>query len=139
MRRLRITGGAGVAIMLLCGTALADTVKLSAQMGPVVETAKNAKGSATLSLDTATKMVSWSIDYSGIAPPAMGAFMIPGAKPTDNPTPVMITLPSNAASPIKGSMQLADPQIAGIQSGVWWIMLGSKDGPELGGQVRKGP
>jgi hypothetical protein len=51
----------------------------------------------------------------------------------------MIDLPANPASPIKGSTQLTDPQIAGIQSGAWWIMIGSKEGPELGGQVKKGP
>jgi len=51
----------------------------------------------------------------------------------------MITLPANAASPIKGSMPLSDPQIAGIQSGAWWIMLGSKDGPEIGGEIKKAP
>jgi hypothetical protein len=137
MRSLGIAAGAGLALCLLCGVASADTIKLSAPLAPVVDTAKTGKGNATLSLDGATKTVSWTIDYSGIAAPAMGAFMVPGPKPTDNPTPLMITLPANAASPIKGSMPLADPQIAAIQSGAWWIMLGSKDGPEIGGPIKK--
>lgn len=130
---------AGVAaVILVCGNASADTVKLTAQLAPVVATVKSGKGAATLSLDTATKMVSWTIDYAGIKPPAMGAFMMPGPKP-ENPEPLMINLPANAASPIKGSMKLTDPQIAGIQSGAWWIMLGSKDGPEIGGEIKKTP
>jgi hypothetical protein len=68
----------------------------------------------------------------------MGAFMLPGPKP-ETPEPLMIALPANADSPIKGSMQLSDPQIAAIQSGTWWIMLGSKDGPEIGGEIKKAP
>ena len=138
MRSSKVAMAVGLALCAFAGAALADTINLSASLAPVVQTVKDGKGDATLVLDTTTKMVSWSVAYSGIAAPAMAAFMVPGPKPTDNPTPLMITLPSSAASPIKGSMQLTDPQIAGIQSGNWWIMLGTKDGPEIGGQVKKG-
>ena len=129
---------AGIALSLLGGVASADTVKLTAQLAPVSTETKSGKGTASLALDTATKMVSWTVDYAGIKTPAMGGFMLPGPKP-DQPQPLMITLPANAASPIKGSMPLSDPQIAGIQSGAWWIMLGSKDGPEIGGEIKKAP
>jgi hypothetical protein len=70
----------------------------------------------------------------------MGAFMVPGPTPSDDPTPLMIAIPANPASPIKGSTQLTDPQqVAGIQTGGWWIMVGSKSGPEIGGQIKKAP
>lgn len=136
MRRLT-AAVAALVLGLSCGAALADTVKMTADMGPVSPAAKNAKGSAALSLDTAAKTVSWTIIYSGVKPPEMGAFMVPGPKPTDDPTPLMIDLPAPAASPINGSTPLTDPQLAGIQTGAWWIMIGSKDGPEIGGQVKK--
>ena len=135
MRRLT-AAAAALVVGLSCGSALADAVKMTADMGPVSPAVKNAKGSAAMSLDTATKTVSWTITYSGVKPPEMGAFMVPGPKPTDDPTPLMIDLPAQAASPINGSTPLTDPQVAGIQSGTWWIMLGSKDGPEIGGQVK---
>jgi hypothetical protein len=129
---------AAVALCLLGGAASAETVKLAAQLAPVSAAVKNGKGGAALVLDTASKMVSWSIDYAGVKTPEMGAFMLPGPKP-ETPEPLMIALPANADSPIKGSMQLSDPQIAAIQSGTWWIMLGSKDGPEIGGEIKKAP
>lgn len=137
MRLLRIVL-AGVALCLLGGVASAKTVKLAAQLVSVSTAVKNGKGSAALVLDTGTKMVSWSIDYAGVKTPETAAFMLPGPKP-ENPEPLMIALPANAASPIKGSMQLTDPQIAAIQSGTWWIMIGSKDGPEIGGEIKKAP
>jgi hypothetical protein len=139
MGRVRLAIGAGLVLCLLAGPAGADTVKLTAPLAPVVQAVKTGKGSAALSLDTGAKTVSWTIDYSGIKTPAMAAFMVPGAKPSDDPTPLMLTLPADAKSPIAGSMGLSDAQIAGIQSGTWWIMLGSKDGPEIGGQIKKAP
>ena len=139
MRTLARAIAAGLLLCLTGSGAWADTVKLSAQMAPVSPEVKTGKGNAMLSLDTAAKTVNWTIDYSGIKAPAMGAFMMPGPKPTDDPTPLIIDVPANAASPIRGSKQLSDPQVAGIQSGAWWIMLGSKDGPEIGGPIKKGP
>jgi CHRD domain len=139
VRRLTTVTGGALALCLLWGSAWADTIKLTAQMAPVTPEIKAGKGTAALSLDTADKTVSWTIDYSGVKPPAMGAFMIPGPKPSDDPTPLIVDVPANAASPIKGSTKLTDPQVAGIQSGAWWIMIGSKDGPEIGGQIKKAP
>jgi len=139
MPRAGLAIRAGLVLCLLAGAAWADTVKLAAPLTPVVQTIKDGKGSAALSLDTAAKTVSWTIDSSGIKAPAIAAFMVPGAKPSDDPTPLMLTLPADAKSPIAGSMPLSDAQIAGIQAGTWWIMLGSKDGPEIGGQIKKAP
>jgi CHRD domain len=138
---VRLLTAAMSAALVLClhATAWGETIKLTAQMAPVSTDIKTGKGTASLSVDTAAKTVGWTIDYSGIKAPAMGAFMVPGPKPTDDPTPLMIEVPANAASPVKGAMTLTDPQVAGIQSGAWWIMLGSKEGPEIGGQIKKAP
>lgn len=139
MHRMTTAIGGAAALCLLWGAAAADTVKLTAQMAPMTAEAKTGKGTAALSVDTAAKTVDWTIDYSGVKPPAMGAFMIPGPKPSDDPTPLMIDMPANPASPLKGSTRLTDPQVAGIQSGAWWVMIGSKAGPEIGGQIKKAP
>jgi hypothetical protein len=139
VRSLGMAVTAGLVLSLVSGTGWADAVKMTAQMTPISPEVKSGKGTAALSLDTADKTVNWTIDYSGVKPPAMGAFMVPGPKPSDDPTPLMIDVPANAASPIKGSTQLSDPQVAGIQTGAWWIMIGSKEGPEIGGQIKKAP
>jgi hypothetical protein len=139
VRRLSTAIGGTFALCLLWGSASADTIKLTAQMAPVTTAVKDGKGMAALSVDTAAKTVNWTIDYSGVKPPAMGAFMIPGPKPSDDPTPLIIDMPANTASPLKGSTNLTDPQVAGIQSGAWWVMIGSKAGPEIGGQIEKAP
>jgi hypothetical protein len=115
------------------------TVRLIAQLGPVSPAIKDGKGTASLSLDTATKTVSWVVVYAGMAPPAAGAFMIPGPKPADDPTALALALPSNMGSPISGAANLTDQQMAGLQSGAWWIMFGSKSGPEIGGQIKVAP
>lgn len=139
MRSLGIAIAAGLVFCLVGTAARADSVKLSATLAPVVTTIKSGKGTADVTVDTEAKTANWTITYTDIKAPAMGAFMIPGTKPSDNPTPLMITLPANPTSPLSGSTPLSDPQVAGIQSGAWWIMLGSKDGPEIGGELKKAP
>ena len=88
------------------------------------------KGSATLSLDTAAKTLTMTIDYSGLsAPPAMAAFLSPPATQNGNPGTLPISLPASPASPISIKMQLSDAAIAGIKNGDWVLLLGTKDRP----------
>jgi hypothetical protein len=76
VRALRLTLSGLFALGLLCGAAWADTLKFTATLEP--EKAGAAKGTATLTVDTDTKKLSWSIDYSGLsAPPAMAAILSP--------------------------------------------------------------
>ena len=114
MRRLRLSLSALLALGLLCGSAWADTLKFTAALEP--EKAGAAKGTATLTVDTGSKQLTWSIDYSGLsAPPGMAAIMSPPKDPKGNPGTLPLTLPAKPASPVSGTMQLTDDQIAGTQ------------------------
>jgi hypothetical protein len=128
---------------LLCptiGSAWADTVKFTADLAPAGDKAAAAKGTATLSLDTASKTLTWSVDYSGLSkPPEMAGFLAPGAKADDDPDMVPVDLPKDTKSPIKGSTALNDAQVTGIQKGDWVLLIGTTEAPEIGGEVKKTP
>jgi CHRD domain-containing protein len=138
VRCLRLPISAALALGLLCGMAWAETLKFTATLEP--EKAGAAKGTATLTVDTDTKKLDWSIDYSGLsAAPAMAAILSPPKDPKGNPGTVPLTLPAKPASPIGGTMQLTDDQIAGLKTGQWIVLLGTKQAPEIGGEIKPAP
>lgn len=112
---------AAVCAHLLAGTAAAETLRFTAALASEVVASPNAggRGSATLSLDTASKAVTWTVEYSGLAsaPRALGC----GALDTPSGPAILVT--SNLASPIKGSKTLADPEIAALKSGAWACVI----------------
>jgi hypothetical protein len=139
VRRARMIVKAGLALGLLYGTAWADTVKFTVTFEPEKE-GGSGKGSATLSLDAATKTLTGTIQYSGIsAPPEMAAIEGPPPKPNDHPVTFIIPLPANKASPINFTMPWPDAAIAGIKSGEWVLLIGNKQGPEIGGDIKPAP
>jgi hypothetical protein len=76
LRDLKFPLAAGLAMWLACGAAWADTLKFTAALEP--EKAGAAKGTASLTVDTGSKKLDWSIAYSGLsAPPAMAAILSP--------------------------------------------------------------
>jgi hypothetical protein len=123
---------------LVAANAWADTVKFSATLEPDPQgQVKTGKGSATLTLDTASKTLTGTIDYSGLsAPPAMAALLSPPEKQGGNPGTLAIPLPANPASPIQVNLKLQDPAIAGLKTGTWLLLIGSKQAPEIGGEVK---
>jgi hypothetical protein len=130
------TAIAAVAFCVLTAAAWADTIKFTASLDPSDQKGA-AKGTATLSLDTASKTLTGTIEYSGLsAPPAMAAFLSPPATKDGNPGTLPIPLPASPASPINVKMQLPDPAVAGLKSGDWVLLLGSKQAPEIGGDVK---
>jgi CHRD domain-containing protein len=130
------TAIAAVALCVLTAAAWADTIKFTASLDPSDQKGA-AKGTATLSLDTASKTLTGTIEYSGLsAPPAMAAFLSPPATKDGNPGTLPIPLPASPASPISVKMQLPDPAVAGLKSGDWVLLLGSKQAPEIGGDVK---
>jgi hypothetical protein len=143
MRRIavrypRLSIFAVLALSLLCDTAWADTLKFTATLEP--EKAGTAKGAATLTVDTGTKKLDWSIDYSGLsAPPAMAAILSPPKDPKGNPGTVSLTLPAKPTSPVTGSMPVTDEQIVGLKTGQWVMMIGSAKAPEIGGEIKPAP
>jgi hypothetical protein len=122
VRNLRTIAAAAAVLCLLYGVALADTLKFTVTFEPDKEGGPG-KGTATLSVDTATKVLTYSIEYAGLtAPPTMVAFLSPPADPK--------------ASPLTGTMPLTDDQITGLKTGQWLLLLGSTKAPEIGGEVK---
>lgn len=137
MRRFAAISGA-VLLCIISGTAWADTVKFTADLTPAGGDKGTGKGTAALSLDTASKTLTWSVDYSGLSKaPEMAGFLVPAAKPDDDPDMVPVDLPKDSKSPIKGTTKLTDPQADGIQKGGWVFLIGTTEAPEIGGEVKK--
>lgn len=137
MRRFAIISGA-ILLCIITGTAWADSVKLTADMSPSGSDKGAGKGTATLTLDTASKTLTWSVDYSGLSKaPEMAGFLAPAAKADDDPDMVPVDLPKDTKSPVKGSTKLTDPQADAIQKGGWIFLIGTNEAPEIGGEVKK--
>ncbi len=138
MYRFRLPIAAFLALGLWCGAAWADTLKFTASLAP--EKTGAAKGTATLTVDTGSKKMDWSIEYSGLsAPPAMAAIMSPPKDPKGEPGTLPLTLPAKPTSPVSGSMQVSDDQIAGFKTGQWMVMIGNAKAPEIGGEIKPAP
>jgi len=128
--------GASLALCLFYGVAAAETVKLTVALEPDQQ-GKPGKGTATLSIDTATKTLTGTIEYSGLSgPPQMAAFLSPPEKQGGNPGTLPIPLPANPKSPMTIKMPMPEAAIAAIKGGEWMMLLGTKKAPEIGGEVK---
>jgi hypothetical protein len=135
-----------LATLFICGIARADQVNFKADLSgatevPPVTTA--GKGSATASLNTATKMLTWSVDYSGMSGPVTAGHIHGPAAPGAN-AGVLVPLagnPASLANPIKGSATLTDAQISDLEAGRAYINLhtDANKGGELRGQLQRSP
>ena len=140
----RSTGLAGLAlsaVLFASSPLFAETVKLAAtldgaQQSPVVTT--DGKGTASLTFDTETKKLEWTIEYSGLSsPPAAGHFHGPADKGAN--AGVAIPFTGDLASPIKGETTLTDEQAETLLAGKYYINLHTPahKGGEIRGQVEK--
>jgi hypothetical protein len=138
-------GAIGVLALLgvaWAGFAVAQPVSFSveltgAQQVPPVQTA--AAGKADLTYDASTKVVTWSVAYSGFASPAtMAHFHGPAAAGANGPVAIWLNKQGAPAdSPITGQATLNPDQATQFMAGQWYINVHSKDHPagEIRGQV----
>ena len=99
---------------------------------PPVQTA--ATGAAAVNLDTATKQVSWRVDYSGLSGAPTAAHIHCGAAPGANAGVAVPLGAGNLASPITGSAAMTDAQIAELTSGKCYVNIHTDK--NKGGEVR---
>jgi CHRD domain len=95
-------------------------------------------GSGAVNVDTATKELSWRVEYSGTTGPLVAAHIHCGAGPTGNgPVAVPLGKAPNLASPIEGSGKMTAAQLAELQAGKCYINLHTAKNPngELRGQL----
>ncbi len=94
----------------------------AASEAPPVQSAGT--GMAAVSVDTATKQLSWRVDYSGLSGPLTGAHIHCGAPAGGNAgVAVPLGAAPNLASPIQGSGTMTDPQLAQLQGGQCYVNL----------------
>ena len=124
--------GAG---LLFGGAASAETITLKADLKSGNEIPPNdstATGTAEATFDTATKTVSWTITYSGLSGPAIGAHFHGPSEPGKISG---IALPFHSPdNPIKGSAVLTGAQAADLVAGRWYANIHTARNP--GGEIR---
>jgi CHRD domain-containing protein len=125
-----------VAFLLVGGGAQAEQMKFKADLAAPSGIASQSKGTATASLDTATQVLTWTVDYSGLSGPATAAHIHGPADPGAN-AGIVVPFTGNLASPIKGSATLTDAQIAQLEAGKWYVNIhtDANKGGEIRGQL----
>jgi hypothetical protein len=142
---MRVSISRRIAIVAACTAAFAAWAAVSkaapeltgAQQVPPVET--SGTGTADLTYDPATRVVTWNISYSGLSAPAtMAHFHGPAAAGKNGPVTVWLSKKGNAPeSPIKGEATLTPEQAAQFTAGEWYINIHTSTHPagEIRGQV----
>ncbi|WP_407159530.1 CHRD domain-containing protein [Bradyrhizobium sp. STM 3557] len=130
----------GVAVLLVATAARAEMVKLQAELKGSNEVPPNAStgsGTAEATFDTDTKFLTYTVTYSGLTGPAMGAHF---HGPSEAGKNAGIVLPfKTVQSPIQGTATLTDTQAADLLAGKWYanIHTAANPGGELRGQMTK--
>jgi hypothetical protein len=105
------------------------TLSDAAEVPPVTG---SGSGTATVTLDTATKQVTYNVTYSGLTGPAQAAHIHCGAAAGAN-AGVAVAF-KDAASPISGTATMTDAQIADLEAGKCYVNIHTA--ANKGGEVR---
>ena len=128
--------------LLLSGaSALALKIPIQAPLsggGEVPANASTAKGQMTGVFDTDTNTLEWTVTYTGLSTPAIGAhFHGPvaylGLTPEEN-APIQVGTPGSLSSPFRGVSKIDETQAKDLKDGRWYFNLHSKKFP--GGEIR---
>ena len=91
------------------------------------------QGSAAVNVDSASKQVSWRVEYSGLSGPAAAAHIHCGAAAGAN-AGVAVPLGNAGTSPITGTGAMTDAQMADLTAGKCYINVHTEK--NKGGEVR---
>jgi hypothetical protein len=126
---------------LAAAPAMAATEKFTADLtaaAVVPPTTSTATGTADVTFDTASKMLTWTVTYKGLTGKPTAAHFHGPAAVGANAGPV-VGLTGSLDSPIKGSFTLSDKQASELEAGMWYLNVHTSkfaDG-EIRGQVVK--
>lgn len=126
---------------LFAVAAQAETVNYHATMDTKSEVppkTTDGKGTVDATLDTATKVLTYTVTYSGLTGPAtMGHFHGPAAEGQN--AGVMVPFPAPVTSPIHATATLTDAQIADLNAGKLYanVHTAANPGGEIRGQMTK--
>lgn len=125
-----------VAAILAAGPALAAKIHYTATLTGAAETPPNTTkgaGTAAVTLDTKTKVLSWTVKYSGLTGPATMAHFH-GPAVAGAAAGVQVPLTGKLASPTHGSATLTGGQIGDLKAGEWYVNVHTAANP--GGEIR---
>ena len=141
MRYAMMAMAAAAAALAFAGTASAAVehykTKLAGSM-EVPPTDSKGKGKVEATLDTKTKLFSYTVTYSDLSGPATMAHFHGPALAGVNAPPIIVV--KDLPSPMKGSATLTDAQIADLKDGKWYfnIHTAANKGGEIRGQLAAG-
>jgi hypothetical protein len=140
-RRLRLVALAGAALFATASHAVALIIPIQATLtgsGEVPPNSSSARGLMEGTFDTDTNTLTWTVTYSGLSSPPIGAhFHGPvsylGLTPEEN-APIQVGTPGSLASPFHGMAKIDNTQAQDLKDGRWYFNLHSKQFP--GGEIR---
>jgi len=136
---IAVGSAAGAALLASGKPTYAATTTFKAALTGATEVPANTttgSGTATVTFDPATKIISWSGSFSGLTGPAMAAHIHGPAEAGKNAGVVLwISVKGTPfASPFSGSAALTDPQVADLMSGLYYVNIHTAANP--GGEIR---
>jgi Cu/Zn superoxide dismutase len=139
MRMFVIAAVSVAALALSAAIGSAAEMTFKTEMTAALETpptTSSGTGEVTATYDPATKMLNWTITYSGLTGPATAAHFHGPAKAGEKAPPV-VPIKGDLASPIKGTATLTDQQAKDLQAGLWYFNVHTAKFPngEIRGQL----
>jgi hypothetical protein len=141
--RTGLAAGATVILTLAAQPAAAEMFTYRIPLSPanqVPPVTTGATGTADLTYDTVTRVVTWNIAHSGLSAAPTAAHFHGPATAVQN-APVIVTFMPPLASPFRGMATLTPEQATQFLGGNWYINIHTPAYPagELRGQVPKRP
>jgi CHRD domain len=129
------------ATWLMPVAAGAETITCHATLSGAAEVPPNktaGTGTATATIDTDTKMLSYTVQYAGLSGPATAGHFHGPAGVGKN-AGVLIPIIAPLASPINGMARLSDAEIADFRAGNVYVNIHTEENPngEIRGQMSK--
>jgi hypothetical protein len=140
-KRLTVIVFACAALAGSFSPALALVIPIQATLtgaGEVPPNNSSARGLMQGTFDTDTNTLNWTVSYSGVSTPVIGAhFHGPvsylGLTPEEN-APIQVGTPGSLFSPFRGVAQISIEQAKDLKDGRWYFNLHSKKFPD--GELR---
>lgn len=128
---------AAVSAAAVAGAASAETQTYAATLAAPAGVASPGKGTGTFTYDTATKALTYKVDYSGLTGPATMAHIHGPAEPGAN-AGVLVPFPT-VANPFSGTATLTDEQAAALTAGKTYVNIhtAANRGGEIRGQITR--
>ena len=127
-----------VGVLAFASPAAAEVVRMQAELTAAAEVPPNAspaRGSAEVTLDTATRELAWRISFSNLTAPLSAMHFHGPATPTANAGIVVpITAAPAQATVVSGQATVTEQQMNDILAGRYYINVHTPNNP--GGEIR---